>query len=89
MSHKYTFPFIILIVFLSTGGLISTDIFLPALGEMREYYQVSESQIQSAVAIFLFALALGQLIYGPLSDNFGRKKHCYLACFYGYLLRSV
>ncbi|AGF76248.1 multidrug effflux MFS transporter [Bartonella vinsonii] len=74
MSHKYTFPFIILIVFLSTGGLISTDIFLPALGEMREYYQVSESQIQSAVAIFLFALALGQLIYGPLSDNFGRKK---------------
>ncbi|MCZ2159201.1 multidrug effflux MFS transporter [Bartonella sp. 220] len=74
MNHKYTLPFIILIVFLSTGGLISTDIFLPALDEMRQYYQVSESQIQSAVAIFLFALALGQLIYGPLSDNFGRKK---------------
>ncbi|WP_208437288.1 multidrug effflux MFS transporter [Bartonella taylorii] len=74
MQHKYTLSFIILIVCLSTGGLISTDIFLPALGEMRQYYQVTESQIQSAVAIFLFALALGQLIYGPLSDNFGRKK---------------
>ncbi|WP_273789639.1 multidrug effflux MFS transporter [Bartonella sp. ML70XJBT] len=74
MNRKYTLPFLILIVCLSTGGLISTDIFLPALGEMRQYYQVTESQIQSAVAIFLFALALGQLIYGPLSDNFGRKK---------------
>ncbi|MET3590230.1 DHA1 family bicyclomycin/chloramphenicol resistance-like MFS transporter [Bartonella silvatica] len=26
------------------------------------------------MAVFLFALAVGQLIYGPLSDNFGRKK---------------
>ncbi|WP_455465716.1 multidrug effflux MFS transporter [Bartonella sp. B39] len=74
MNHKYTLPFIILIVCLLTGGLISTDIFLPALEDMRQSYQVTESKIQSAVAIFLFALAIGQLIYGPLSDNFGRKK---------------
>ncbi|EJF82568.1 multidrug effflux MFS transporter [Candidatus Bartonella washoeensis] len=74
MNHKYALSFIILIVCLSTGGLISTDIFLPALEDMRQYYQVTESKIQNAVAIFLFALAIGQLIYGPLSDNFGRKK---------------
>ncbi|WP_375693341.1 MULTISPECIES: multidrug effflux MFS transporter [unclassified Bartonella] len=81
MTHKYTLPFIILIVCLSTGGLISTDIFLPALGDMRQYYQVTQSQIQSAVAVFLLALALGQLIYGPLSDNFGRKKTLLLGLF--------
>ncbi|WP_375639314.1 multidrug effflux MFS transporter [Bartonella sp. MF74HXZ] len=81
MKHKYTLPFIILIVCLSTGGLISTDIFLPALGEMRQYYQVTQSQIQNAVAVFLLALALGQLIYGPLSDNFGRKKTLLLGLF--------
>ncbi|WP_375648888.1 multidrug effflux MFS transporter [Bartonella sp. MU70NMGDW] len=81
MKHKYTLPFIILIVCLSTGGLISTDIFLPALGDMRQYYQVTQSQIQSAVAVFLLALALGQLIYGPLSDNFGRKKTLLLGLF--------
>ncbi|PIT69737.1 multidrug effflux MFS transporter [Bartonella tribocorum] len=81
MNRKYTLPFIILIVCLSTGGLISTDIFLPALADMRQYYQVTQSQIQSAVAIFLFALALGQLIYGPLSDNFGRKKTLLLGLF--------
>ncbi|WP_375680659.1 MULTISPECIES: multidrug effflux MFS transporter [unclassified Bartonella] len=81
MKHKYTLPFIILIVCLSTGGLISTDIFLPALGDMRQYYQVTQSQIQSAVAVFLLALALGQLIYGPLSDNLGRKKTLLLGLF--------
>ncbi|WP_273758462.1 multidrug effflux MFS transporter [Bartonella sp. AU55XJBT] len=81
MNRKYTLPFIILIVCLSTGGLISTDIFLPALGDMRHYYQVTQSQIQSAVAVFLFALAIGQLIYGPLSDNFGRKKTLLLGLF--------
>ncbi|MET3559562.1 DHA1 family bicyclomycin/chloramphenicol resistance-like MFS transporter [Bartonella japonica] len=74
MCYKPTLLFTLLIVCLSVGGLISTDIFLPALGEMRQYYQVTESQIQNAVAIFLLALAIGQLVYGPLSDNFGRKK---------------
>ncbi|WP_407965772.1 multidrug effflux MFS transporter [Bartonella sp. C271] len=74
MYYKPTPLFMVIIICLSVGGLISTDIFLPALGDMRQYYQVTESRIQHAVAIFLSALAVGQLIYGPLSDNFGRKK---------------
>ncbi|QRN41365.1 MAG: Bcr/CflA family efflux MFS transporter [Neisseriaceae bacterium] len=74
MLYKPTSLFVLFIICLSVGGLISTDIFLPALEDMRQYYQVTESQIQNAIAIFLIALAVGQLIYGPLSDNFGRKK---------------
>ncbi|EJF87837.1 multidrug effflux MFS transporter [Bartonella rattimassiliensis] len=74
MYNKPSLLFIISIICLSVGGLISTDIILPAFESMRQYYQVTESDIQSAVAIFLLALAIGQLIYGPLSDNFGRKK---------------
>ncbi|WP_438721445.1 multidrug effflux MFS transporter [Bartonella rochalimae] len=74
MYYKPTPLFMVIIICLSVGGLISTDIFLPALGDMRQYYQVTESRIQHAVAIFLSALAVGQLIYGPLSDNFGRKN---------------
>ncbi len=74
VNNKPSLLFIVSIVYLSIGGLISTDIFLPALGDRRQYYQGSESKIQSAVAIFLLVLAVGQLIYGPLSDNLGRKK---------------
>lgn len=35
----------------------------------------TEAQIQNAIALFLCGVALSQLIYGPLSDSFGRKKH--------------
>ncbi|MBD2812046.1 multidrug effflux MFS transporter [Xenorhabdus sp. Vera] len=74
MNRKPSFLFIILVTFLSMGGLISTDIFLPALSEMGDYYHVNKSNIQSAIAIFLFGIAFSQLIYGPLSDCLGRKK---------------
>jgi len=74
MKHNISIMFIILIAALSVGGLISTDIFLPALNNMRIYYQVSESQIQNSIAIFLLGISFSQLVYGPLSDSFGRKK---------------
>ncbi|MCC8466702.1 MFS transporter [Photorhabdus bodei] len=65
--------FIVLMAFLSMGGLVSSDIFLPALSKMGNYYHVSESSIQSTITIFLFGIAFSQLIYGPLSDCLGRK----------------
>lgn len=74
MEKTLTTPLVVLIVCLSVGGLISTDIFLPALGSMSHYYKVTEAQIQNAIAIFLFAVSFSQLIYGPLSDSLGRKR---------------
>ncbi|MBF1996146.1 multidrug effflux MFS transporter [Serratia symbiotica] len=74
MEKTLTTPLVVLIVCLSVGGLISTDIFLPALGNMTDFYKVTEAQIQNAIAIFLFAVSFSQLIYGPLSDSLGRKK---------------
>ncbi|MER2472520.1 MULTISPECIES: multidrug effflux MFS transporter [Photorhabdus] len=65
--------FVVLMAFLSMGGLVSSDIFLPALSKMGNYYHVSESSIQSTITIFLFGIAFSQLIYGPLSDCLGRK----------------
>lgn len=41
---------------------------------MGDFYQATESDIQSAIAIFLFGISISQLIYGPLSDSFGRKN---------------
>ncbi len=38
MNYKPTLLFIIFIVCLSVGGLISTDIFFPALRDMRYHY---------------------------------------------------
>ncbi|USA55384.1 multidrug effflux MFS transporter [Acinetobacter sp. C32I] len=71
---KYNITFIVIITMLSIGGLISTDIFLPAILDMSDYYKVDESSIQNAIAIFLLGISISQLIYGPLSDSFGRRK---------------
>ncbi len=73
-EQKIRFLFVVFIACLSVGGLISTDIFLPALRPMGVYYQVDESAIQNVIAVFLIAIAVGQLIYGPISDSLGRKK---------------
>lgn len=74
MNNTISKPLVVLIACLSVGGLISTDIFLPALGDMSVFYKVTEAQIQDAIAIFLLGVAFSQLIYGPLSDSLGRKK---------------
>lgn len=74
MNKKISTPLTVLITCLSVGGLISTDIFLPAFGEMRFFYKVTEEKIQDSIAIFLFGVAFSQLFYGPLSDSLGRKK---------------
>lgn len=74
IKNTLTTPLVVLITCLSVGGLISTDIFLPALDSMSDFYKVTEAQIQNTIAIFLFGISLSQLIYGPLSDSLGRKK---------------
>ncbi|AGF74869.1 multidrug resistance transporter, Bcr/CflA family [Bartonella australis AUST/NH1] len=87
-NDKIPLIFIIFIACLSVGGLVSTDIFLPALGRMSVYYHVSKSDIQNVIALFLFAIAIGQLIYGPISDSLGRKKTLLLGLFL-WLLTTI
>ncbi|WP_412057867.1 multidrug effflux MFS transporter [Bartonella sp. DGB2] len=74
MDKTLSRSFIVLIICLSTGALVSTDIFLPALDTMAGFYHVKEDEIQKAIAVFMLGLSFSQLIYGPLSDRFGRKN---------------
>ncbi|WP_299190092.1 multidrug effflux MFS transporter [uncultured Campylobacter sp.] len=56
---------------------LSTDMYLPALERVKQSFATSEFYAQLSVASFFVAFALGQLLYGPLSDKFGRKKPLY------------
>ncbi|OSM94462.1 hypothetical protein AU509_15445 [Lonsdalea britannica] len=62
MNNTISKPLVVLIACLSVGGLISTDIFLPALGDMSVFYKVTEAQIQDAIAIFLLGVAFSQIV---------------------------
>ena len=54
---------------------ISIDVLLPAFPEMREEFGLAadSTAVGSLITAFFLGLACGQLLYGPLSDKYGRK----------------
>lgn len=54
-------------------GALSIDMFLPSLPAIATAFAAPPATVQLTVTLFLMAFALAQLIYGPLSDRFGRR----------------
>ena len=52
---------------------LSTDLYLPALPKMTVYFGVPEYQTNLTLTLFLVFYAAGLVVWGPLSDRFGRK----------------
>ena len=52
---------------------LSIDIALPAAQEMASDLGTDLASIQLSLSLFVFGMAAGQLIYGPMSDRFGRR----------------
>jgi MFS transporter, DHA1 family, multidrug resistance protein len=78
MSHakqKYlgTTGLVIFIAILSAFVPLSTDLYLPALPGMSAYFGTSADRINLTLTAFFIFYALGTLIWGPLSDHYGRK----------------
>lgn len=63
-------PLLMLMVVLSP---IAIDIYLPSMPVMAQEFNVSSSQVQSTLVLFLFAMGLGQILIGPLADKYGRR----------------
>ena len=58
---------------LSAFGPFVTDLYLPALPAITEWFSTSISATQLTITTSMAGLAIGQLIIGPISDKFGRK----------------
>ena len=54
-------------------GLLGTDIHLSALPQMMLAMHTTQALMQSSISVFLFGVGLSALVYGPLSDIYGRK----------------
>ncbi|MBS1166362.1 MAG: multidrug effflux transporter [Proteobacteria bacterium] len=52
---------------------LSTDMYLASFSSLAETFAADEGRVQLSLSIFFFGLSVGQLIYGPLVDRFGRK----------------
>ncbi len=67
---------------LMLGGLIafaplSIDMYLPGLPEIAREFGASAGVAQYTLAAYLVGMALGQSLYGPLADRYGRKPPLY------------
>ncbi len=52
---------------------LSTDMYLASFSSLAETFATDEGRVQLSLSLFFFGLSVGQLIYGPLVDRFGRK----------------
>src|SRR6218665_1836720 len=62
---------------LSVIGPVAIDMYLPALPAIGADLGASDATIQQSLMAYMAAVAVCQLIYGPLSDMFGRKPPLY------------
>ena len=54
-------------------GFLGITIISPALGTITSYFETSEAEAQLLLSGFFLSMAIAQLIYGPLSDLYGRR----------------
>jgi DHA1 family bicyclomycin/chloramphenicol resistance-like MFS transporter len=64
---------ILLLAAITASGPIALNIYLPALPLVQADFGVSLARAQSTLSIALIGFAVGILVYGPLSDRFGRR----------------
>src|SRR5690606_12827594 len=74
-QHKINKTFLIILLgILAAIGPFTIDMYLPAFGKIAESFGTDESHVAFTLTSYFFGIAIGQLIYGPVVDKYGRKK---------------
>jgi len=66
-------PPIWLLVLITLSGTMAMHIFVPALPVATTELHASIGEMQWTISLYILGLAVGQLVYGPLSDALGRR----------------
>src|SRR5690606_13052535 len=53
---------------------LSIDMYLPAFEDIGRDLNTSQAMVQYSLAAFFAGMTIGQMLYGPLSDRYGRKR---------------
>ncbi|WP_043310707.1 MFS transporter [Pseudomonas sp. ML96] len=78
---------LLMLMTLTALGEISTQLLIPALGELERDFATRPGSSLAVLSVFVAAFGLGQLLMGPLSDRLGRRP-ILIAGLLAYLLAS-
>lgn len=70
---KVSRPFWLLALLIGSGTL-GMHVFAPVLPMISSEFAADPGVTQLTISLYMFALAGGQIVYGPLSDRFGRRN---------------
>ncbi|HEY5898028.1 MAG TPA: multidrug effflux MFS transporter [Burkholderiales bacterium] len=88
MNNKDTsLAFTLLLGFLIGLSALGTDLFVPALPDTAAWFAAPVSATQMTLTTYFLGLSAGQILWGPLSDRYGRKPVLLLAL--GVMLASA
>ena len=79
---------VILLGVLSAFGPFVVDLYLPSLPQLAQFFATTPSMTQLTLTTAMIGLAVGQLLLGPMSDKFGRKKPLILSLVI-YIISTV
>ncbi|WP_336962338.1 multidrug effflux MFS transporter [Chryseobacterium contaminans] len=68
---------VFILALLNTLESLSIDLYLPAFPSMAKIFNTDIGHIQISISVFFAGFAIGQLLWGPLSDKTGRKPMLY------------
>jgi MFS transporter, DHA1 family, multidrug resistance protein len=71
---KNNIIFLIVLGLLSAIGPFSIDTYIPGFPSIAKDLHVTVGEVSYSLASFFVGISIGQLLYGPLLDRFGRKK---------------
>lgn len=71
-----TMEFIAMMALLMAINALAVDMILPAFPQLRASFDLPENSniIAKSITFYMMGLGIGQMIFGPLSDTYGRKK---------------
>ncbi len=66
-------PHIALLVAVTALGPLALNLFMPSMPGIADTFAVGYDTVQLSLTLYLVGFAASQLVYGPLSDRFGRR----------------
>jgi len=77
MTKKTYFKYILVLGALTALGPFSIDMYLPGFEDIAHSLNTSVSTVALSLSSYFIGISLGQLLYGPLLDRYGRKRPLY------------